>query len=71
MTDSRTGKSWGGVTSTGGRAGITHLYGVDNQYGIFVSGAYHQLTGNNVDSNTRKKSLLESLKPWLKLLTPP
>jgi hypothetical protein len=44
---------------------------LDNQYGIFVSGAYHQLTGNNVDSNTRKKSLLESLKPWLKLLTPP
>ncbi len=55
MTDSRTGETWGGVTSTGGRAGFTHLFGNDKQYGYFINGAYHQLTGTNVDSNTRKE----------------
>ena len=55
MTDSRTGETWGGVSSSGARAGFTHLFGNDKQYGYFISGAYHQLTGTSVDSNTRKE----------------
>lgn len=55
MTDSRTGETWGGVTSTGGRVGFTHLFGDQKQYGYFISGAYHQLEGTNVDSNSRKE----------------
>ena len=53
VTDNRTNLSWGGVTATGGRIGVSKSFGVDNSNALFMNASYHAIEGNNVDSNTR------------------
>lgn len=48
--DSTTGKTWGGVTATGGRLDITKDVG---NYGFLGNAAWHQLRGQEVASNGR------------------
>jgi len=47
--DSRTGDTWGGVTSTGGTVGVG-LNWANN--GFYARGGWHSQDGHNVDSNT-------------------
>ena len=49
-TDNRSGLSWGGVVSSGGRLDVTYDDGVNGVYGY---GSYGYITGKNVASNTR------------------
>ncbi|SDV47839.1 cellulose synthase subunit BcsC-related outer membrane protein [Chitinasiproducens palmae] len=48
--DNRTGQTWGGVTSSGGRVDLTWDDGLNGIYGY---GAFNYLTGKGVASNTR------------------
>lgn len=48
--DERTGREWGGVVSTGGRAGVV---GDDGKVGGYLQGSVHKLTGENVEDNSR------------------
>jgi Tfp pilus assembly protein PilF len=50
--DSRTGQTWGGVMSTGGRVQLTKDLG---GYGIYGAGSYYSINGTNVESNTRSE----------------
>ena len=50
--DSRTGQTWGGVMSSGGRMQITKDLG---GYGIIGAASYYGLNGKNVASNTRSE----------------
>ncbi|QEI07406.1 tetratricopeptide repeat protein [Pigmentiphaga aceris] len=47
--DSRTGDTWGGVTSTGGTANVG-LHWANN--GFYARGGWHSQDGHNVDSNS-------------------
>ncbi|EIJ48662.1 cellulose synthase operon protein C [Herbaspirillum sp. GW103] len=49
-TDTRVGRSWGGVTANGGRA---EMSSDDARTGVYAYGALHSLQGHNVESNTR------------------
>jgi len=49
-TDGRDGKSWGGVTATGGRLQLSYD---DADVGAYAYGSVHRLLGHNVESNTR------------------
>lgn len=51
--DARSGVVWGGVSASGGRAGLTWD---DGRTGIYGYGALHQLTGSYVASNTRAEA---------------
>jgi len=50
VRDDRTGESWGGVTSTGGRLSLGLHY---DGYGFYGSLGWHSLNGHNVQSNSR------------------
>lgn len=51
--DDRSGVAWGGVSASGGRAGLTWDNG---QTGIYGFGALHRLAGTYVESNTRMEA---------------
>jgi hypothetical protein len=48
--DNRTGESWGGVTSTGGRVSAGLDY---DDYGFYGNAGWHSINGHNVASNSR------------------
>ncbi|VCU70681.1 Cellulose synthase operon protein C precursor [Pigmentiphaga humi] len=50
VRDNRTGESWGGVTSTGGRLRAGLDFG---DFGLYGSLGWHSLNGHNVQSNSR------------------
>ncbi len=51
--DQRSGVVWGGVSASGGRAGLTWDNG---DIGIYGYGGLHRLTGTYVESNTRAEA---------------
>ncbi|MGI4860809.1 MAG: cellulose synthase subunit BcsC-related outer membrane protein [Janthinobacterium lividum] len=53
VRDNRTGLTWGGVTSSGARADVTHDDGTNGVYGY---GSYGFLAGTNVENNTRAEA---------------
>lgn len=48
--DPRTGERWGGVVATGARGDVGYD---DGSFGVYGFGAFHSLTGKNVQNNTR------------------
>ena len=51
--DPGTGTTWGGVIATGGSLGLSYDQGLAN--GIWADLSAHQLTGKNVEDNTRER----------------
>lgn len=47
------GKTWGGVVATGGAIGLSYDQGEAN--GVWASLSAHQITGENVEDNTRER----------------
>ena len=53
--DPRTGLTWGGVVATGPSLGLSLDKG--GAFGFWSDLEYHKLTGDNVESNTRKRAM--------------
>lgn len=51
--DPGTGTTWGGVIATGGSLGLSYDQGLAN--GVWADLSAHQLTGKNVEDNTRER----------------